>query len=82
MYVHKAENRVGRKRKPQEASDEPTIDRIDLRAEPGWVARVQRQAERFGLKISQYVRQAVSKQLEIDEASMPRPRKPRTPEAP
>lgn len=44
---------------------------IDLRAEPAWVARVERQAKRLGVSLSAYIRQATTRQLERDEASEP-----------
>jgi hypothetical protein len=46
-------------------------DRIDLRADPEWIARIAVQAERLGISISAYIRQAVSRQLERDEAEAP-----------
>jgi hypothetical protein len=47
-------------------------DRIDIRAEPAWVARIQAQADRRGMSISSYIRQAVTKEVEADEATQPR----------
>ncbi len=55
----------------------PPRDRIDLRAEPEWIARVAAAAERFGLSVSAYIRLAVSERLERDEASTSR-KAPRT----
>lgn len=49
----------------------PARDRIDLRADPVWVARIEKQAERLGLNLSSYIRQAVTLKLEADEASDP-----------
>lgn len=46
-----------------------TRDRIDLRAEPEWVARVMRQAKRLGISASAYIRLSVTHQLERDEQS-------------
>jgi hypothetical protein len=46
--------------------------RVEFMAEPEWIARVYRQAERLGTNISSYVRQAVTRQLERDEAEEPR----------
>lgn len=57
--------------KGKKPSDEPARGRIDLRADPAWVARVERQAERYGMTVSAYIRRAVSKELEQDEASDP-----------
>lgn len=59
------EPRVGRK--PSNASR----DRIDLRIDPKVRERIEKQAERFGQDLSAYIRQAVIKQLEADEASDP-----------
>lgn len=50
----------------------PSRDRVDLRAEPEWIARVAAAAERFGLSLSAYIRLAVSERLERDEAGQPR----------
>lgn len=52
-------------------SQEPTRDRIDLRADSIWIARVRRQAERLGISLSDYIRQATTRQLERDESSEP-----------
>lgn len=68
MSAHLLEAIVARKKNDPPAD---TRDRIDLRAERAWVARVERQAERFGVSLSAYIRQAVSKQLELDEATDP-----------
>lgn len=46
-------------------------DRIDLRADPVWIARVQRQADRLGVSFSAYVRETVTRKMENDEASDP-----------
>jgi hypothetical protein len=46
--------------------------RIEVMAQPEWIARVDRQAKRLGTNISGYVRQAVTRQLERDEAEAPR----------
>ena len=58
------------KRKPK---GEPR-DRIDLRAEPEFVARMQAQADRLGLSLSAYIRLSVTERLERDEATSPRRR--------
>lgn len=57
------------KNKKSQASE--ARDRIDLRAEPDWVARVTRQARRLGISASAYIRLATSERLERDEASEP-----------
>ncbi len=46
-------------------------DRIDLRIDPKIRARIDRQAERFGLDLSDYIRQAIVEKLERDEATDP-----------
>lgn len=67
-------------KKPKKSSPPTTLpetpipaarDRIDLRADPAWVARVERQAERLGLGVSAYIRQATTLKLEADEATDP-----------
>lgn len=50
-----------------EQNSEPR-DRIDLRADARWRARVEHQAERFGENLSAYIRRAVTMRLEQDEA--------------
>lgn len=45
--------------------------RIDLRADPAWLLRVLRQARRFGINLSAYIREAVTIKLELDEDSDP-----------
>lgn len=55
------------KKKPQPA--EQPRERIDLRAEAEWVARLTAQARRRGLSVSAYIRQAVTKEIEADEAT-------------
>jgi hypothetical protein len=55
-------------------------DRIDLRADSAWIARVKHQAERLGIKsISAYIRQATTRQLIQDEREEAEtaPRQPR-----
>jgi hypothetical protein len=46
-------------------------DRIDLRAEPEWISRVEAAARRFGISLSAYIRLAVSERMERDAASQP-----------
>jgi predicted HicB family RNase H-like nuclease len=46
-------------------------DRLDLRADREWIARVAAQSERLGISISAYIRQAVTRQLERDESERP-----------
>jgi len=57
------------KKKPGEPS--APRDRIDLRADPALVARLERQATRLGMSLSAYLRQAAIRQLEQDEATDP-----------
>jgi len=45
--------------------------RVELVAEADWIARVNAQAERLGLTLSAYVRQAVTLKMEKDEAEAP-----------
>lgn len=54
------------------SANEPARDRIDLRADPDWIVRVQKQADRFGVPLSAYIRQATTDRLEKDEATDPR----------
>jgi hypothetical protein len=51
--------------------DKPT-GRIEMRADLEFIARVERQAERFGIGVSAYIRQAVSVRLEQDESTDPK----------
>jgi hypothetical protein len=53
-------------RKPSEPAA-----RYEIRVEPDWIARVQRQAERLGISAAAYIRQATTRQLEADEATDP-----------
>lgn len=46
-------------------------ERIDLRADRRWIARIRRQAARMGISASAYIRQATTRQLEKDEADDP-----------
>lgn len=46
-------------------------DRIDLRVAPEWYTRVKRQADRLGLSVAAYIRQATTRQVETDEESDP-----------
>jgi hypothetical protein len=50
-------------------------ERLELVADPKLIARASRQAERLGLSLSAYVRQAITRQVERDEADAPPPRK-------
>ena len=55
----------------QEEGGRSGRDRIDIRADPAWVARAQRQADRFGISLSAYLKQAATKSMEHDEATDP-----------
>ena len=70
LFPHQVDSVARKKPDPEPAPE--ARDRIDLRAEPAWVARVIRQAERLGISVSAYIRAAVSRQLEKDEATEPR----------
>ena len=55
--------------------DDSTLrDRIDLRVKPELYERIAHQARRFGTGMSNYVREAVIRRLEADEADEPRRR--------
>ncbi len=51
------------------AADHETRNRIDLRVTPALRERLQTAADRFGLKISAYIRLAVIERLERDETT-------------
>lgn len=57
-----------KRRKPEEGPR----DRVDLRAEPAWIGRVQAQADRLGIGLSAYIRMVVTRALEADEANDPK----------
>jgi hypothetical protein len=42
-------------------------DRVELRAEPEWIARVAAEANRLGLNLSAYIRLAVNERLDRTE---------------
>lgn len=46
-------------------------DRFDLRVDPDWLARIVRQAERFGMPVAAYIRGGATEKLERDEATDP-----------
>ncbi len=54
------------------AKNKAPRERVDLRGDTEWIARVTAQAERRGLSLSAYIRQAVTKELEQDEATDPK----------
>lgn len=45
--------------------------RFMMRAEQDWLGRIERQADRFGLTVAAYLRQAASERLERDEPTDP-----------
>jgi hypothetical protein len=47
----------------------PERDRIDLRAEPDWIDRVQGHADRMGVSLSAYIRLATSERMDRDDAA-------------
>jgi hypothetical protein len=64
---------VAKRKRPKPPEDTtPARDRIDLRADPVWVARVERQAARLGMTVSSYIRGAITRALEADEATEPK----------
>jgi len=67
MPVHTPEYAVevaGKKKKPSEPNA-----RVELRVDPAWLERIQKQAERRAISVSAYIRQAASMQLQRDEAA-------------
>ena len=56
---------------PKQDDQASLRDRIDLRVDPELYARVAKQAERFGVGISAYIRQATIARLELDESTAP-----------
>jgi hypothetical protein len=64
---------VAKRVRPKPPDETSTArDRIDLRADPVWVARVERQAARLGMTVSSYIRGAITRVLEADEATDPK----------
>lgn len=50
----------------------PPRDRVSVKGDVEWIARVETQATRLQLNIPAYIRQAVTIKLEQDEASQPK----------
>ena len=48
-------------------------DRVELRADPEWIARVSSAAERFSLSLSAFIRMVVTERLEELERNPPPP---------
>jgi hypothetical protein len=61
---------VGKRKPDKRRSNDPPV-RLELRVDPSWLARVQAQADRHGLSVSAYLREAGTIRLERDEASDP-----------
>jgi hypothetical protein len=53
-------------------------DRLEIRADPGWIARLTRAAERFGLSLSAFIRMVVSERMEELERNPPAAPEPPT----
>ena len=49
--------------------------RVEFVATSVWVERMETQADRLGMSVGAYIRQAVTERLERDEASQPTPRR-------
>ncbi len=45
--------------------------RVEIRADPKWIARVTAEANRLGLNLSAYIRLAVNERLDRTEAAEP-----------
>lgn len=62
----------------EEVAKNTERERIDMRVEPAIRSRADHQADRFGLSLSAYIRKALIRQIEEDEATEPEQiRKPR-----
>lgn len=59
------------KRKSNSRRADDTPDRFEMRVDSDWMARVQRQADRLGISAAAYIRQATTRQLEVDERTDP-----------
>lgn len=55
----------------QSRTPEPARERFDLRLDPEIRERLTRQANRFGLSLSAYIRSGMIEKLERDEATDP-----------
>jgi hypothetical protein len=62
---------MGKKRSTEAAGEGGGRARLDLRADPAWLVRVERQAARRGISVTAYIKQAVSLALEADEQTDP-----------
>ena len=59
--------------KPPDDRQKKKKDRFEVRAEKAWLARVKKQARRYGMSTAAYIRQAVQLKLESDEGLEGRP---------
>jgi predicted DNA binding CopG/RHH family protein len=50
-------------------------ERFEMRVDPDWLARIEEQAQRFGLSAAAYIRQGATEKLERDEATDARGKK-------
>lgn len=62
---------MGEKRPSKDQRGGRKEARFMLRAEQDWLDRIEHQANRFGLTVAAYIRQAASQQLERDESTDP-----------
>jgi len=51
----------------------PQRNKVEFLAEPEWIDRVTKVAERLGLSISAYIRMVVTQRMNADEAELPAP---------
>ena len=64
---------VGEKQVPRRKTN-MNRDRLEIRADPAWIARVTRAAERFGLSLSAFIRLVVTERVEeIERNPAPEP---------
>ncbi len=47
----------------------PKRNKIEVTADPAWIARVAAEAERLGLNLSAYIRMAVTQRMDADAAA-------------
>jgi hypothetical protein len=70
--AEKPKNMAKRARPKKPGETPPPRDRVDLRADAEWIARVERQAARLGMTLSSYIRAATTRAVEADEATEPK----------
>lgn len=61
---------VAKKSADSQPAEQPR-DRVDLRIDPSLAGRAKRQADRLGMSLSAYMRMALTRQVESDEATEP-----------